>query len=67
MEPLARRRLMFRMVQMIMLVLLGVFFLIAALAQPVFASTHLGWGALVAMVVCAVGLWWAGRQADRRG
>jgi|GEM_PF-2230045 hypothetical protein len=65
-DPSARRRVMFRTLQLVMLLLLGLFFLLAALAQPVFASTRLGWEALAAMIVCFIGFWWAGRQADRR-
>ena len=65
-DPMARRRVMFRLLQLAMLVILGIFFLLAALAQPVFHSTPFGWECLAVIIVAFIGFWWAGRQADRR-
>lgn len=65
-DPLARKRVMYRLIQLSTLLLTGLFFLLAALAQPVFGSTRLGWGCLVGMVLGVVAFWWSGRQADRR-
>jgi len=65
-DPLARKRMMYRLLQLSMLLLLGLFFLLAALAQPVFGSTSFGWECLGGMIVSVIAFWWSGRQADRR-
>jgi hypothetical protein len=65
-DPLARKRVMYRLIQLGTLALTGLFFLIAALAQPVFGSTRLGWECLAGMIVAVIAFWWSGRQADRR-
>ena len=47
----ARRRALFRLLQLFFLLLMGVCFLLAALAQSLFASALPGWWALGGMVI----------------
>ena len=65
-DPLARRRVLYRLLQLLMLILMGISFFIAALAQPMFNSNELGWEALGVMLVALLAFWWTGHQADRR-
>lgn len=67
MDPATRRRIRYRLLQVGMLVLMGVAFFVAAIAQPVFESSRLGWVALGCLLFAVLGFWWAGRQAERRG
>lgn len=67
MDPATRRRIRYRLLQGGMLLLMGIAFFTAALAQPVFNSAALGWAALGCLLVAVGGFWWAGYQADRRG
>ncbi|OIR09141.1 hypothetical protein GALL_87480 [mine drainage metagenome] len=62
----ARRRALFRLLQLFFLLLMGVCFLLAALAQSLFASALPGWWALGGMVICFIAFWWFGHEADRR-
>jgi len=54
-----------RLMQLLMLAVLGGFFVVAALADPVFGSKTLGWYCLGGMLLAVIGLWWAGHQADK--
>ncbi|HLN24108.1 MAG TPA: hypothetical protein VK558_09010 [Patescibacteria group bacterium] len=67
MDPATRRRIRYRLLQVGMLLLMGIAFFIAALAQPVFNSAFIGWVALACLLIAVGGFWWAGRQAERRG
>jgi hypothetical protein len=64
---MAKRRWLFRSLQLFMLAMIGLSFFIAALAQPVYHSTELGWESLAVLLASTLGFWLAGRQADRRG
>ena len=64
MGPATRQRIRYRLLQVVMLLLMGIAFFTAALAQPVFNSAVLGWAALGCLLVAVGGFWWAGYQAD---
>ena len=66
MDPGTRRHIRFRLLQLLMLALMGLCFFLAAIALPIFDSPALGWFFLLLLLAAVYGFWWAGRQADRR-
>lgn len=66
MDPGTRRHIRFRLLQFLMLVMIGMFLFIAAIAEPIFGSADLGWTFLVLLLLALLGFWWSGQQAERR-
>ena len=66
-DPMTRRRIRYRLLQIFMLGMIGISFVTAALATSTYNSSILGWEALGALLISVFGFWWAGRQAERRG